>query len=171
MRRFSRVVFLFVPFPIIGLFLQCFFMAGCGMTGNAAGGTEVHMKNTMPNESIKKYPSDEVSEKISPQIRSVLATMSEKGITRETTKERGAPNFSSSSSVRVSEDGKIQTYIYLNDIDAEKVKILEAYEVVIEITNYNLGIVQAWVPFDKIYDIAQLIFVKRISTPDYAISR
>ncbi len=161
----------FFPFPVIGLFLHCFFMAGCGTTGNAAGGTEIQVENTMPNESIKKYLSDEASEKISPQIRSFLATMSEKGITRETTKERGASNLSLSSVVRVSEDGKIQTYIYLNYIDAEKVKIIESYEAIIEITNYNLGIVQAWVPFDKIYDIAQLIFVKRIRTPDYAISQ
>jgi hypothetical protein len=137
------------------------------MAGNAAGGTEIHVDNTMHNESIENYQSDEVSKKISPQIRSFLATMSEKGITRENLKKLGMPDLSSSL-VRVSEDGKIQTYVYLKDIDTERVKTVESYEAIIEIANYDLGIIQAWVPFDKIYDIARLAFVKRIRTPDYA---
>jgi subtilisin family serine protease len=70
--------------------------------------------------------------------------------------------------VRVDEDGKIQVYLYVQAFGSAERAQLKAYGVNIEVVNEDYGIVQAWVPFDKVGSVAQLSFVKRIEPPSYA---
>jgi subtilisin family serine protease len=68
-------------------------------------------------------------------------------------------------------DEKIQVYIHVHSIEPNVKSVLESYDAIIEITNENLKIIQACIPQDQVYQIAQLLFVKRISNPSYAVFR
>ena len=56
-------------------------------------------------------------------------------------------------------------------IGSEERALIEAYDVKVEITNEKLGIIQAWIPYNKIDEAAQLPFVKRITPPSYGTPR
>ncbi len=73
--------------------------------------------------------------------------------------------------VRVNEIGDIQTYIYVSTVGVVELEELEAYQVSIEIVNLQLGMIQAWVPYDRIAEVAQRPFVKRITPSSYAVTR
>ena len=110
------------------------------------------------------------SEKVSSLLRAVIAELLARGITRQNARERGASELSNAL-VRVNEDGAIQTYIYVSALGPVEIEELERMEAVIEIANEELGIVQAWIPFDRIDEVAQLPFVSRITSPSYAAPR
>ena len=124
---------------------------------------------TSPNIPKPKELEPE-SYKISPSIRSILAEMEARNMTRQNARELGASNLSNPF-VRVNEEGSIQIYIHVLTFGPEERAQLESYEVVIEIANEKLKIIQAWIPFNRIYEIAQLPFVKRIKAPSYATPR
>jgi len=96
--------------------------------------------------------------------------MEERGITRQNARELGASTLSNPL-VRVSEDGSIHAYIHVHTFGAEEEALLEQYGAVIEITNEKLGIIQAWIPSDRIYEVAQLPFVRQITPPSYGTLR
>jgi subtilisin family serine protease len=79
------------------------------------------------------------------------------------------PTTLSNPFVKINEKGSIQTYIHVYTFGGEERALLESYEVAIEVFNEKHKIIQAWIPFDKIYQVAQLSFVKKITSPDYAI--
>ncbi len=109
-------------------------------------------------------------EKVSSPLRAVVTDLKVRGITRQNARERGASELSTAL-VRVNEDGAIQTYIHVSALGPAEIAELERYEAVIEIANEELGIVQAWIPFDRIDEVAQLPFVSRITSPGYATPR
>jgi hypothetical protein len=94
--------------------------------------------------------------------------MEAQGMSRQNARDRNAASLSNPL-VKVNEEGSIQTYIHVDTFGAEEKALLEKYEAVIEITNEKLGIVQAWIPFDRINEVAQLSFVKRITPPGYGM--
>ena len=110
------------------------------------------------------------SHKVSSSLRAVMGEMAARGITRQNARVRGASALSSRL-VKVNEEGTIQTYIHVYPIGETEKAVLETYEVAIEIINEELGIIQAWIPFDRIDLVAQLPFVKRITPPSYATPR
>ncbi len=108
------------------------------------------------------------------KVSSILRTMIEKVRTGAITKQyaRGQGDVVLSNSlVRVNEVGNIQTYIHVDSIGSEERALIEAYDVKVEITNEKLGIIQAWIPYNKIDEVAQLPFVKRITPPSYGTPR
>ncbi len=155
--------FYFVLFSVLLCLILCIFLIACKTTQNGNDGTKIRVEN---NKFIKDHKFNGESQKISSQILNFITLLSE-GKTSIKNTEKDV----SSHGVKVNEHGMIQTYIYLYDIYTEMVKNLETYGAVIEIVNYNLKIVQAWVPLDAIHDIAELVFVKKITTPEYAISK
>jgi hypothetical protein len=111
-----------------------------------------------------------VAYKVSFSLRIVIDEMAGRGMTRQNAKELGACALSNRL-VRVNEEGSIQTYVHVHSFGAEQKALLESYEAVIEIANEELGVIQAWIPFDKIYEVAELPFVKRITPPRYGAPR
>jgi len=118
----------------------------------------------------KDLASSPGSEKVSSSVRAMIAEMETRGITTQNAKELGASALSNPL-VRVNEEGSIQTYIHVHTFGADEKAQLATYEVIIEIVNEKLGIIQAWIPFNKICEVARLPFVKRITPPSYGIPR
>ncbi|MHC4310682.1 MAG: S8 family peptidase [Planctomycetota bacterium] len=108
--------------------------------------------------------------KVSSTINKVVNQMNVRGITRQNVKELDASTLSNPL-VKVNAKGSIQTYIYVYTFGGEERALLESYEVAIEVVNEKHKIIQAWIPFDKIYQVAQLNFVKKITPPNYGYPR
>lgn len=126
-------------------------------------------ESTSVSEYGQKTYSSPGSEKVSANLRAVIAEMKAHGITRQNASTRSASDFSNPL-VRVDAQGNIQTYIYVDAVAPENRILLESYEVIIEIVNEKLNIYQAWIPFNKLEKVARLSFVKRITPPSYAIT-
>ncbi|MBW2409102.1 MAG: hypothetical protein JRF72_04845 [Deltaproteobacteria bacterium] len=128
-----------------------------------------------PDEStsVGEYSLDTYSspgsEKVAANLRAVIAEMTAHGITRQNASTRGASDFSNPL-VRVDAQGNIQTYIHVDAVGTENRRMLESYEVAVEIVNEKLNIYQAWIPFNRIMEVVQLSFVKRITPPSYAVT-
>ena len=110
------------------------------------------------------------SENMDSSLRAILAKMKARNMTRQNARELGASSLSNRL-VKVNEEGSIQTYIHVLTFGPEERAQLESNEVIIEIVNEKLRIIQAWIPFNRIYEIARLPFVKRIKAPSYATPR
>ena len=108
--------------------------------------------------------------KVSSILQSVLAEFRSRGITRENALARGAAALSNPL-VHVDADGAVQIYFHMLSFGEAELATLVEHEVVIQIANEKLGIVQAWIPFDRVDDLAALPFVVRITTPSYGRSR
>lgn len=106
--------------------------------------------------------------KVSSTINTFVNQMKARGITRQEVQELD-PATLSDPFVKINEKGSIQTYIHVDTYGDEEKALLESYEVVIEAFNEKHKIIQAWIPFDKVYEVAQLSFVKKITPPAYAI--
>ena len=128
---------------------------------------EVSVLDTKGHE---KVVTSSISEKVSSSLRAMIEKMKSLGITKENAKELKASSLSTPL-VRVNDEGSIQTYVYVRTFGVDEKAHLEARDVLIEITNEKLGIIQAWIPYNRIYEVAQLPFVKRITPPSYGTPR
>ena len=139
-----------------------------------AGQDVLHVPAPDESTSVSEYGQDTYSsidsEKVTTNLRAVIAEMTAQGITRQNASTHGASDFSNPL-VRVDAQGNIQTYIYVDAVESKKKTLLESYEVIVEIVNERLNIYQAWIPFNKIAEVARLSFVKRITPPSYAITQ
>ena len=131
--------------------------------GPVAGSIRQHIQS-------KRLDSTAASRTVSSLLRSVLSEIKARGITRENARRRGISALSNPL-VKVNEDGAIHIYIHVSTLGADEKAKLERHEVAIEIANEELGIVQAWIPFDRIDDVAELPFVIRITPPSYGTPR
>jgi hypothetical protein len=107
------------------------------------------------------------SGKVSPLIRAVKVEMEGLGITTEKARNFRTPALSNRL-VKVDEQSNIHTYINIYTFGSAERAQLESLGVRIEIVNEDYGIIQAWVPIDKIEEVAEISFVKRLTTPSYA---
>ena len=119
-------------------------------------------------ESLK--PTSPEQSKISATIRTLIKEMQAIGITRQNAKKRQAASLSTPF-VKVDNRGYVQSYIHVKALNATFIAELEAKQVDIELTNTSLKIIQAWVPFDIIEEVARLEFVERIEPPSYGVPR
>ena len=107
---------------------------------------------------------------INQSIKSVLFTIRAQDITRANAHAKNIFELSNHR-VHIDAHGRIQIYIYMSSFGEEELVKLREYEVKIEITNKDFGIVQGWAPFDRIEDIAALPFVRQIKPPNYGMPR
>ena len=107
------------------------------------------------------------SGKVSPLIRAVREEMEGLGITREKARTLKTSALSNRL-VTVDAQSNIHTYIHVYTFGSAERAQLEARGIRIEIVNEDYGIVQAWVPLDKIEEVAEISFVKRVAPPSYA---
>jgi hypothetical protein len=155
-----RIKLLFLLIPVFLL---------CTVTGVTAGKDD---SRWIPYAASKEPPLDTNpgSSRVSPNLRAVLNKMKVRGITRQTARQLEASTLSNPL-VRVNDEGKIQTYLHVHALGAQEKALLETYGIDIEIVNEEFGLVQAWVPFEKIDDVTMLPFIKRITPPSYGTTR
>lgn len=109
-------------------------------------------------------------EKIDPHLRNLAAEFSRRGITSRNAASMRVADFSSRF-LKIDPSGEVQIYLHLLSADAEAVKKIEQAGARVEIVDSEVGIVQAWAPFDALSGLAALPFVKRITPPSYGVSR
>jgi hypothetical protein len=106
--------------------------------------------------------------KISSAIRDALQEMQDTGVTRDNATAMGVYSLSVEGLLKIDEAGNIQTYIFVAGTGQDQLRDLENQEVAVDLVNDDLNIIQGWIPFDRVEDVAALEFVGRIQTPDYA---
>lgn len=120
-----------------------------------------------PNFLLDKNNLSETESKINSNIRRAIQKLNTHGVTLSNSQSMAAALFSSRM-VKIDNFANIQSYIYLSDTSPEHLAAIEQQQIKIEIVNVDWGIVQAWVPFTRLDDLAQFDFVTRIAPPDYA---
>ena len=127
---------------------------------------EISAENKLPiiQKQAKANP------KISSLITKSISKMQSLGITSENAESVYASSISDPL-VKVDNSGNIQTYIYMENMNQDNISTLESMNVKIEIVNSKFNLIQAWVPFDKVEEVAGLNFVKKITPPSYGILR
>lgn len=119
-------------------------------------------------ENHKNLPSESQHPKISPKISEVLQKLH----SRETAREHRPafrPSTLSSLLVKIDDEGNIQCYVHLNDTNEENLGKIKALLTRIELINQEQNIVQAWIPYDLIEEVASLDFVSQIRQPEYSV--
>jgi hypothetical protein len=128
-----------------------------------------HLSEVRDNETFKMLNIAPAADKVGDELKATIADMMGRGLTRQNAPARAASAFSNPL-VRVDQQGNIQTYLYVDVYGAAEQVLLESYEAGIEIVNEELNIVQVWIPFTRIMEVARFPFVIRITAPSYAIS-
>jgi len=83
----------------------------------------------------------------------------------------GMPQWSGSlKGARVDKAGRLEVMIRMTEITADMLKELEDHGSAIEMYDQAQNLVQAWIPFDKITEVADLNFVKFLDLPDYGVT-
>ncbi len=141
------------------------------LTVSAAAAGENKKSGRVYRWGETKYLRDILnSSKVSPLIRALKENMEDRGITGKSARAYGVSALSNPL-VKVDEDGNVHTYIRVRNFGSAERAQLEAYDADIEIVNEEHGIIQAWIPFDMVDEVAQLPFVKLITPPGYAVTR
>ena len=115
-------------------------------------------------------PSGDRPAKIAPALAEILLQLEGASLSRESLTPRG-PEQLSTALVRVDRRARLHVYIHIDRLDDLTVAELEAAGLMVEQTAPKYGLVQGWIPFERMRDLAALANVRRIRPPDYAVSR
>jgi hypothetical protein len=110
------------------------------------------------------------SPKITPALARTVDRMSSAAITRDTSASHNPEQYSTPL-VHVDQHARIQVEIYLNRFDEAALREIQSAGVTVELTNAEHRLVQGWVPFDLLAQVAEIANVRRVRPPDYAIPR
>ena len=108
--------------------------------------------------------------KIAAPLRQVRQRMQEDGLTAENVAVHHADTYTTPL-VRVDAQGNLHAVLLVSVIDEHVLALLEEHRVRIDILHEKLRQVQAWIPFDRLEDVAALPFVRYIRPPSYATLR
>jgi hypothetical protein len=108
--------------------------------------------------------------KIASSLRSTVDRLRQDGITAENAAQRQVETYTTPL-VRIDRHGRIQVDILVSTLDDQVQSGLRAYQVDIAFADADLRLVQAWVPFDRLEEVATLAFVRYIRPPKYAVRR
>ena len=108
--------------------------------------------------------------KIGPAIRLMLEELRARGITRANARTRNVAALSHPL-VRLDRDGSIHVYLEMKDQSAPALDELRGRGARIDIVNRELGLVEAWIPFDLVEDVAAFENVTQLKRPSYAVTR
>jgi hypothetical protein len=108
--------------------------------------------------------------KIASSLRSTVERLRQDGITAENAARRQVETYTTPL-VRIDRQGRMQVDILVSTLDDQLQSALKAYQVDIEFADVDLRLVQAWVPFDRLEEVATLAFVRYIRPPKYTIRR
>jgi hypothetical protein len=85
-------------------------------------------------------------------------------------RNRGLEELSSSQDIRLDEAGRLEVMIAVTEVTRDTLKELEARGCAIEIYDSIQRLVQAWVPMDRLREVAGLPFVKFLDLPNYGVT-
>jgi hypothetical protein len=111
-----------------------------------------------------------ISPKVTPVLARTLDRMRSAGMARDTMASRNPEQYSTSL-VRVDQHGSVQVEIHLDRFDEAALRELQGAGATVELTNPEHRIVQGWVPFDRVAQVAEIANVRRVRPPDYAMPR
>lgn len=92
------------------------------------------------------------------------------GVTAANAASRDVSSYSNAL-VRVDATGRIQTTVWVTQLHDHMLGELRRFQMHIERTDARQGVVQGWVPFYRIEDVAALAFVQHVRPPRYARGR
>jgi len=107
--------------------------------------------------------------RVSHAVRNLLAALKERKITPDNFLRSGFQV--TNPFLRIDREARVQLYVHLSRIGYEQLTSLRQLGFEIELENTELQIIQGWVTFDRIRDIAALSFVRNVAPPSYGISR
>lgn len=108
--------------------------------------------------------------KIAASLQSLIQRLRADGVTAANVTTRNPESYSTPL-IRVDHLGRIQTVIQVTAVDAQVERLLEQQQVHIDISDAGLRLMQAWIPFDRVEQVARLPFVQYIRPPSYAFRR
>ncbi|MFQ5769182.1 MAG: hypothetical protein ACE5HX_01500 [bacterium] len=120
-------------------------------------------KISQPDDKIVR---SSVENKISFPIRNLLDKIAAKAMSAQSVEDTKLSSLSNSL-VKLDDKGNIQCYIYLSEATEENIAQLRTKLAKVDLFNKQLKIVQAWVLYNKIKEIAKFAFVKQVTPPDY----
>lgn len=106
------------------------------------------------------------SPKLHPTLSAVVERIEQAGVTPDTVDLYELGRFTTPL-VRVDSRGRVQVYVHVGQVDDATLRALRAEGLTVDHADARSGIVQGWVPFHRVDDIALLGVVKRIRPPDY----
>ena len=107
--------------------------------------------------------------RVSHSVRNLLAALKERKITPDNFLRSGFQV--TNPFLRIDREARVQLYVHLFTVGYEQLTSLRQLGFEIELENTELQIIQGWVTFDRIRDIAALSFVRNVAPPSYGISR
>jgi hypothetical protein len=127
---------------------------------------------TQPTDTASAAPDTApiALQKIATPLRYVLQRMQADGLTAENVTVRQAATYSTPQ-VRVDTQGNIHAVILVSTIDEHVLALLEAHRVRLDSVEAPRHLMQGWIPFDRLVDVAALSFVRYIRPPSYAVRR
>lgn len=103
---------------------------------------------------------------VSSRLLSLMQSM--KGIA--TQENMGLQATGSLQGVRLDEAGRLEVMIDMTEVTGDTLEELQARDCSIEIYDPTQRLVQAWVPMDRLREVAGLPFVKFLDLPNYGIT-
>lgn len=108
--------------------------------------------------------------KLSRRLNVLIGKFADMGATRSNVKEL-SPQKLSTPLVKVDEDGEVEVYIHCNETGEDNIERLNALGLTTEVVNQKYGIIQGWLPYDRLEEAAELGFVSKITPPSYGYPR
>jgi hypothetical protein len=121
-------------------------------------------------KALKEAGNMAGASKVRSNLRAMMNKMEARSLARNAVGKYDATTLSNPL-VKVNDEGSIQTYIHVDTYGDEEKDLLEKHEAFIEITNEKLGIIQAWIPSNRISEVAELPFIRQITPPSYGTLR
>lgn len=85
-------------------------------------------------------------------------------------RNKGIREIRSLQGVRLDEAGRVEVMIDMTEVTGDTLKELEARGCSIEIYDPAQHLVQAWVPMERLREVAGLPFVKFLDLPNYGVT-
>ncbi len=114
-----------------------------------------------PAQSDTASKSTQISSKVSPRLQ----TAAQQLIAGD------SPAEFQSGLVHADQQGRLQVYVYINDLSPANLATLAAHGLVDAMPSPSLYLVQGWVKPQDLDKLATLAFVTRITPPHYAQTR
>ncbi|MDH3598455.1 MAG: hypothetical protein OEU26_02310 [Candidatus Tectomicrobia bacterium] len=138
----------------------CWGLLASGLLGGFSDGSWGQEAPPWQRNPKPRAEGAQPSAKVSATLRAVLAQIDTYGVAS-----------AANPLVRIDRHGRLHCYIHVEAWGPRETEQLREYAVIVERHQADLGIVQAWIPFDRVMQVAQLDFVKRITPPSYASLR
>ena len=124
------------------------------------------------DQSFEPIKSNELtgSTKLNSNLKRIINEISEMAVTRENAQSTPLSDLSNPI-IKVDDDGRIEVFIYCNEISDGNLELLLDQGLMVEAVNEDLKIIQGWIPYDKLENAAEMEFVVKLTPPSYAHTR